>query len=266
MSDQQIGDQRIGDQEFSGKEFSGRRVLVTGGGIGIGYGIALAFAQAGAQVAVTYNSHEPDAELRTASEANGGFVALRVDATSEDAVRDAVAEVADQLGGLDVLVNNVGGLVARKPLAEMDLEHWNTVWNLNVTSMFLCTREALQHLGEGGRIINIASLAGENGGGTGAVAYGTSKAAMIGFTRGLAKELGARGITVNALAPGFIGATPFHENFTPPEEQKKQASGIPVGRIGYPDDCASATLWLASSGAGFITGATIDVNGGVWFT
>lgn len=247
-------------------EFDGKRVLVTGGGTGIGYGIALAFARAGAAVAVTYNTHEPDAELRAVSEANGGFVALKVDATSETAVVDCVAEVAERLGGLDILVNNVGGLVARKPLAEMSLEHWDTVWNLNVTSMFLCTREALKYLGEGGRIISIASLAGENGGGTGAVAYGTSKAAMIGFTRGLAKELGPKGITVNALAPGFIGATPFHENFTPPEEQQRQAGAIPVGRIGYPDDCASATLWLASSGAGFITGNTIDVNGGVWFT
>jgi 3-oxoacyl-[acyl-carrier protein] reductase len=140
------------------------------------------------------------------------------------------------------------------------------VIDVNLFSAFACSRAVLQTMPEGGRIINISSVAGRNGGGRGAVAYAAAKAGMHGLTRGLAKEVGPRGITVNAVAPGLILDTPFHEEFTPPEEQQATIDGTPVRRAGFPADCAGAVLYLASDLGAFCTGSVIDLNGGTYFS
>lgn len=236
--------------------------LVTGGGVGIGRQIALRLARAGARVAVTYRTHEPDPELL---DALGGSdaVTMSLDATSESEVARLAADLADRFGTLDVLVNNAGGLVKRATLAELDPELWRTILAVNLDSTYLVTRALLPMMTRGrGRVINIGSLAGHNGGGPGAVAYATSKAAIVGFTRAVAKEVAADGITVNALAPGFIEATPFHETFTSAEARAATLAAIPVGRAGIPEDVAAAVHWLASADSGFVTGTVVDINGG----
>lgn len=246
-----------------GADLSGTTALVTGGGVGIGRQIALGLAQAGARVAVTYRSHEPDPELVTALTTGSDAVMIQLDATSETDVAELATTIADRFGTLDVLVNNVGGLVRRATLAELDAELWRTVMAVNVDSTYLVTRALLPLITRGrGRVINMASLAGHNGGGPGALAYATSKAAIFGFTRALARELAPDGITVNALAPGFIGDTPFHETFTSAEAQAATIAAIPLGRAGAPDDVAGAVQWLVSTDSGFVTGSVIDINGG----
>jgi 3-oxoacyl-[acyl-carrier protein] reductase len=247
---------------------TGRTALVTGGGTGIGRGIALALAEAGASVAITYRTHAPDAEFVERMRALSGkeLVARPLDATSATEVEEATAELVDRLGALDILVNNIGGLVQRSSIAEMQPSLWNRVMAVNLDSMFFFTHYAIPHIApEHGRIINIASLAGRNGGHAGATAYATTKAAVFGFTRGLSNELAPQGITVNALAPGFIEGTPFHDTFTTPDSKAKTITTIPVGRAGTPEDVAGVAVWLVSDGAAFVTGTVIDVNGGQYF-
>jgi 3-oxoacyl-[acyl-carrier protein] reductase len=246
----------------TGLGLSGVRVLVTGGGTGIGRGIAEAFGAEGARVAVTYHQHEPDQALRSACP---GLVTLPNEATDEADTRAVVAKVVAELGGIDVLVNNVGGMVRRVAVGDMTYAHWRRVMDLNLDTMFLMTAAVLPHLSDGGRIINVASVAGHNGGGTGAVAYATAKSGMFAFTRGLAKELAGRRITVNALAPGYIDQTEFHAVHTPAAEQANQIAGIPLGRAGLPADVAGPTLWLASHLASWVTGEVVDINGGGYF-
>lgn len=241
---------------------AGKRVLITGGGIGIGRGIAVAFGREGARVALTYLTHRPDKALQAACP---GVIPIHLDATDPTAVATAVADAADTLGGIDVLVNNVGGMVARTSVATMSTEHWHEVMDANVTSMFLVTKAVLPHLADEGRIINISSVAAHNGGGDGAVAYATAKAAMIGFTRGLAKELAPRHVTVNAIAPGLILDTPFHAIHTSAPSLEAMVDAQPLGRPGYPADVAGATIWLASDAGGWVSGTVVDVNGGTYF-
>lgn len=247
---------------------NGRTALITGGGIGIGQAIALALAEAGATIAVTYRTHAPDDEFAGEVEQLTGspLTALRLEATSETATREVSELLGEALGPIDILVNNVGGLVQRAELKDMSYQLWREVMAVNLDSMFLITRQILPLITNGdGRIINVASLAGRNGGHAGAVAYATAKAAIFGFTRGLSKEIAADGITVNALAPGFIEATPFHDTFTTTESKRATIQTIPVGRAGIPSDVASAAVWLSGRDTGFVTGAVIDINGGQYF-
>ncbi len=246
---------------------TGKTALVTGGNTGLGRAIALALAGAGADVALTYFSH-PGEETVAAIRALGRkSLALRLDATDSAEVNRVMPEVAAALDGhIDILVNNAGHMVGRVPIAEMSDAHWHKVIDVNLSSAFYCCRAVLPYMQTGwGRIVNMSSLAGRNGGGIGAVAYAAAKAGLLGFTRGLAKEVAPRGITVNAVAPGLILETPFHDTFNTEEGKRATIATIPLRRGGVPDDVAGAVLFLVSDLASFITGEVTEINGGVWF-
>ena len=244
----------------------GKTALVTGGNIGIGRAISLALARSGADVAITYFDHDEEA-AKTIRAMGCNCPYLRLDATNSAEVNQVLRQAAEELGGhIDILVNNAGHLVGRVAVAEMSDEHWHRVINVNLTTAFYCSRAVIPFMRTGwGRIVNTSSLAARDGGGPGAVAYSAAKAGIAGFTRGLAKELAPRGITVNALAPGLIQGTPFHNTFTRPEVQQAIVSKIPLGRGGTPDDVAGAVLYLVSDLASFVTGEIMEINGGVWF-
>jgi 3-oxoacyl-[acyl-carrier protein] reductase len=166
---------------------------------------------------------------------------------------------------IHILVNNTGGLVARKSLLEMDEEFFNKVMFLNLNSTFLVTKAVVPYMPSGASIINIASQAGRDGGGPGAAAYATSKGAVMTFTRAMSKELGPRNIRVNALCPGMI-ATTFHDTFTKDEVRTKVADNTPLRREGRASEVADLVACLASSETTFVTGANIDINGGLVFS
>jgi 3-oxoacyl-[acyl-carrier protein] reductase len=250
-------------------KFTGKTAIVTGGSRDIGRAISVKLASEGANVVVNYFSNEADADATLAAiEATGSGKAIKVraDVTKSEDVAKLVAAATEAFGdGIDILVNNAGGLVARKPLAEMDEEFFNHVMQLNLTSTFLATKAAAEHMGEGGAIVNLASLAGRDGGGGGAAAYATSKGAVMTFTRAMAKELGPRGIRVNALCPGMI-ATAFHDKFTPDAARENVANSTPLRRQGRAEETADAVAYFASDEASFINGANVDINGGLAFS
>jgi 3-oxoacyl-[acyl-carrier protein] reductase len=252
-------------------DLTGRRALVTGAGHGIGAGIAEALAAAGADVVVHHGrSAGPAAEVVERIGALGRkATAIGADVTVTSEVDRLVDEAVAFLGGLEILVTNAGHLIGRSPVADMTDEHFSKVVEVNLGSTFRTVRAAIPHLraaGTKGRVVTMASLAAHNGGGAGAAVYAASKAGVVGLTKGLAKELGPAGITVNALAPGFIGGTAFHDTFTPPEAQKAMVGGIGVGRGGTVEDVAGAVVWLCSDAGAFINGTTVDIDGGVGHT
>ena len=248
---------------------AGKTAFVTGGNIGIGRAVSLALARCGADVALTYYSHQAEGqETVDAIKAMGQkATAFQLDATNGDQVKDVVGQAAQALGGhIDILMNNAGHLVGRASIADMTDDHWFKTINVNLTSTFFCTRAVLPFMNTGwGRIINMSSLAAHNGGGNGATAYAASKGAVIAFTRGLCKELADQGITVNAVAPGLILETPFHETFTTDAGIQGAINGTPLKRGGTPDDVANAVLYLATELGSFITGEIIEINGGLYF-
>lgn len=246
----------------------GKRALVTASGQGIGKAIAEGLLKAGCDLAVHYYSDEKGAREVVALAQSLGRKAqiFQADLTEEKAAAAMVGQAADFLGGLDVLVNNAGGLVARKALGQVDLSFWKKVIDINMTSMLIVTREAVPHLARAGSasIVNISSLAGRKGGHGGSLVYSTTKGAVLTFTRALAGELGPQGIRVNAVAPGLILGTSFHNTHTSKESADETIRGIPLARPGDVDDIARPVVFLAAEYDGFITGATLDINGGVY--
>ncbi len=247
-------------------KLDGRVALVTGGAIGIGRAIALRLAAEGATVAIGHHERPADTVVAEIGAQGGHASAIRVDVTDRASVDAALTAVVERHGRLDIVVNNAGGLVARVRIDEMPDAHWQRVIDLNLTSAMFVTRAAAPHLPAGGRIVNISSQAAQNGGGPGASAYAAAKAGLIGFTRASAKELGPRGITVNAIAPGYIDDTPFHATFSTPEAQRSMVAATVVARPGLPADVAAVVAYLASPESGFVTGTVTDVNGGSSFT
>lgn len=249
-------------------KFAGKVAVVTGGSRDIGRAVCVKLASEGASVVVNYNSNEADADaaLKAIEAVGGKAIKVKADVTKAEEVDALIAATREAFGDtIDILVNNAGGLVARKKLDEMDEEFFNFVMQLNATSTFLACKAAVPFMGEGASIINLASLAGRDGGGGGAIAYATSKGAVMTFTRGLAKELGPQGIRVNALCPGMI-ATKFHDDFTPDAARENVANSTPLRRQGMASETADLVAYLASDEASFITGANIDINGGLAFS
>ena len=249
-------------------KLTGKRVIVTGGGQGLGLAISRQFINEGCDLVIHYHTSRDGAEelVAAATKENLNAKAIQADLTDEAAAKAFVKTAAEFLGGVDVLINNAGDLVARRRLEEVDVAFWQKVINVNLTSMMLVTRECVSHLRKNpaSSIVNLASLAGRKGGHAGSLCYSTAKGATLTWTRSLASELGPDGIRVNAVAPGLILGTRFHETHTTKESADKTVSGIPVGRAGDPDDVARPVVYLASEYDGFITGATLDINGGVY--
>lgn len=248
-------------------DLSGQRAIVTGASTGIGRATAIALAEAGADVAVHYGRSRKEAEETARAVESHGRRAVLVQGNFSDGVGAgrAVEGAVMALGApVDILVNNAGSLIARTPLEDMDAELWQEVIALNLSSVFFATKAALPHLGQGARIVNVSSISARNGGGPGAVAYATAKGGVMTLTRGLAKELAPRNIRVNAIAPGVI-ETPFHDRFSTPEMLETFRKSIPLGRLGTAQECADAILYLVSPMASYVTGQTIDINGGQWF-
>jgi 3-oxoacyl-[acyl-carrier protein] reductase len=245
----------------------GRNALVTGGARDIGRAVSIALANAGANVAVNYNSSEGAAEslVKDIASWGGRAAAIKGDVSRVADATRIVEEAVRELGGpLDILVNNAGGMVARKKMDEMDETFWDTVMALNLKSVFLVTQAALPRMNDGGSIVNMSSLAARDGGGGGAIAYSTAKGGVLTFTRGLSKELASRRIRVNAVSPGMI-ATTFHDTFTKPEVRQVVASRTSLGREGKAEDVANTVLFLASDESAYITGESIEINGGLYF-
>lgn len=246
----------------------GKVAIVTGGSRDIGRSCSIKLAAVGAKVVVNYHSNEAaGAETVAAIEKAGGTaIMVKGDMTKKADVDNLVAETVKAFGDdIHVLVNNVGGLVARKKLDVMDEDFLNHVMSLNLNSTFLATQAVVPHMPAGSAIVNLASLAGQNGGGNGSSAYSTSKGAVSAFTRAMAKELGPDGIRVNALNPGMI-ATTFHDTFSTDAARANVEATVPLRRQGHPDDCADTVVYLASDAASYITGANIDINGGMYYS
>jgi len=246
-------------------KLAGKTAIVTGGGRDIGAAVAIKLAAEGANVAISYfeSSKGADATVAKIEAAGGKAIAVQADLNTEAGVDALVGATVDAFGGIDVLVNNAGGLIARKTIAEMELSHWNAVMTLNLTSVFMMAKACLAHM-KTGTIVNLASQAGRDGGGPGAVAYATSKGAVMTMTRGLAKELGPE-IRVNALCPGMID-TDFHNIHTPDAGRRGFEANAPLKRQGVVEDAANLVLFLACNDSAFITGTNIDINGGMLFS
>jgi len=247
-------------------DFSNKLAVVFGGGRDIGGAIAIELARRGAQVAFSYYGSDPDKVSNAITALGQRCYVQKVDAMDMEAVRAFATSSADQTGKkISVLVNVVGGLIARKRMEEMDDAFWDQVMTLNTKSIFAMTQASLPLMIDGGAIVNVSSQAGRDGGGPGGIAYGASKGALMSMTRGLAKELGPRKIRVNAVCPGMI-ATKFHDDFTKPEVRQRVAGMTPLGREGQAKEVADLVVYLASEGASFVNGTNVDINGGILFS
>lgn len=242
--------------------------IVTGGSRDIGRSVSVKLAREGAKVAVNYFSDEAAGQdtLKQIQDEGGTAILVKGDMTDAADVANLVAETQSAFGkDIHTLVNVVGGLVARKSLDEMDEDFFNKVMQLNVNPVFLAMKAVAPHMPSGSSVINLSSQAGRDGGGPGASVYAASKGAVTTFTRGMAKELGPKGIRVNALCPGMI-ATSFHDIFTKDEVREKVAASTPLRRQGHPDEVADVVAYLASCESSFLTGVNLDVNGGLLFS
>jgi len=246
--------------------FENRVALVTGGSTGIGAATAVQLGNAGVKVAINYNKSANEAEkvARKVKLSGGKAVLIQADVRHANEVNEIVKRAVQEFGKIDILVNNAGGIVKRVPLADMDDALWDSTMDLNLRSVFYCSKAIIPLMVEAryGRIINVSSVAAFTGGGRHATAYATAKAGLHGFTKGLAKELAPFGITVNVVAPGLID-TPFHEKAETGNFDQFMP-GIPLKRVGTAAEVASLISYLASDDASYSTGTVFNVNGGMY--
>jgi 3-oxoacyl-[acyl-carrier protein] reductase len=242
------------------KKLSGKVALVTGGSRSIGAAIAKRLAADGAAVALTYSASPGKAEevVRDIEAAGGKALAIRADASDADAVKAAVAETVKTFDRLDILVNNAG-IAVLAPIEEFSMEDFDRLVAINIKAVFVASQEAARYLGEGGRIIMIGSVNSDLVPFVGGSVYALSKGAVAGFTRGLARDLGPRGITVNNIQPGPVD-TEMNPAEGPFAESLKKTLAIP--RYGQSDEIAGFVSYLASEEAGYITGANLKIDGG----
>ena len=243
--------------------FAGKVAIVTGAGRGIGKAIALDLAQAGCDIAITNRTKELGDRTRAAVEALGRkCLAVQADVADVAAVDALVKQALEQLGRVDILVNNAG-ITKDGLLLRMSPEDWRQVMAVNLDGMFYMTRAVVKPMvrQRSGRIVNLSSVVGFTGN-AGQVNYASSKAAVIGFTKSVARELGSRNITCNAVAPGFIETEMTGK--LDEGQQKAILQQVPLGRMGKVEDIAKAVRFLASEDAGYITGTTLHVNGGMY--
>ena len=243
-------------------DFSGKVVLVTGASRGIGRAIALTFARAGAKVALAARTADKLAEVAGEVTAAGGeALALPADVAVEADVCGAVERVVGQWGRLDVLVNNAG-LIEFAPLHQIEPDAWHRIIGANLTGAYLCSRAVapVMERQQSGRIVNITSVSAQTGGVSGGVHYTASKGGLAAMTKTLARDLAPHGVNVNAISPGQIDADP---DLLTLEQRERVTAMIPLGRLGEPEEIAYAALFLASPMADYITGTTLDVNGGI---
>lgn len=249
------------------KNLSGKVAIVTGGARDIGRQISVGLAAAGVKVCFNYFDSEEQADetSKLIKEHNGEAIGVQGDMTKPEDVNKLVKGCVDAFGErIDIVVNVVGGLVGRKTIDAMDEKFWDFVMDVNLKSVFLVTKACTPYMGSGGSIINFSSQAARDGGGPGAIAYATAKGGVLTMTRGLAKELGPKGIRVNAISPGMI-ATTFHDTFTTPEVRERVAGMTPLRREGQAGEVADLVVYLASDSSSFITGASMEINGGTYF-
>jgi len=246
-------------------KLTGKKALVTGGSRGIGRGIVLALATQGAEVAINYHSHKEEAEEVAAEVKKMGREALiiQADVSQSSQVKDMFEEVKKRWGKLDILVNNAG-ILKFAPFEQITEDDWDKVLDVNLKGQFLCAQEAIKLMGKGSRIINIASIAsGGVGVGFASLAhYTASKGGIIALTENMAVDLGAKGINVNAVAPGVIESDMTKEMLADEKQAQGLMARIPRKRVGKPEDIGAAAAFLASDEADYITGTVLYVDGG----
>lgn len=244
-------------------DFAGRVAVITGSGSTRGFGrtVALTLARRGCSiVAADINAPGAGETARLVQELGQKAVAVKVDISDPQSVKAMMEEAVKAFGKIDILINNAG-ISQKRSTAQTTVEDWNRVISINLAGVFWCTQAAAAYMTENkyGRIINVSSISAKNGGGVfGGPHYSAAKAGVIGMTRSIGKELAPYGITVNCVAPGPCNTDLVDVDFTP------MAKNIPVGRLATPADIAETMAFLASEAAGYITGVTINVNGGAY--
>ena len=247
------------------KNLIGKVALVTGASRDIGRAISISLANAGVKVLVNYYRDKSMGEETVSIIKNNGgdAIAFYADVTNSGDVSNMIKESQKVFGNeVHILVNNVGGLFARKKISEIDENFYNLLLDVNFKSVFLVTKAIKPIMPEGGSIVNISSQAARDGGGPGSSLYSASKGAVTSYTRALAKEFGPDGIRVNAITAGMT-STRFRDDFTSDEIRKKVAGATPLRREGKPEEIADLAIYLASESSSYITGANIDINGGI---
>ena len=247
------------------KNLIGKVALVTGASRDIGRAISISLANAGVKVLVNYYRDKSMGEETVSIIKNNGgdAIAVYADVTNSGDVSNMIKESQKVFGNeVHILVNNVGGLFARKKISEIDENFYYLLMDVNFKSVFLVTKAIKPIMPEGGSIVNISSQAARDGGGAGSSLYSASKGAVTSYTRALAKEFGPDRIRVNAITAGMI-STRFHDDFTSDEIRKKVAGATPLRREGKPEEIADLAIYLASDSSSYITGANIDINGGI---
>jgi 3-oxoacyl-[acyl-carrier protein] reductase len=249
-------------------QLKGKIAVVTGGARDIGRAISVKLAREGAKVIVNYYNSEFEAKetVDEIKSIGGEAIAFKADVSNLNDIKNLKDKTVEAYRDkIDVLVNNAGGLFARKTLQELDESFYDLVMKVNFKATVFVMQAFEPLMSKGASIINLSSQAARDGGGGGSSLYASSKRAVTTFTRSMAKELGPKGIRVNALCPGLI-ATKFHDDFTKDEIRAKVAAGTPLRREGHPEEVADLVVYLASDNSSFITGANYDINGGLAFS